>query len=250
VADTQRLDELRRRVQKDPASLAFAQLAEEYRRAGQYDEAIRTCCDGLTHHPTYLSARVTLGRALMAVGDIDAAERELRAVLEAAPENLAALRSLAEIHQQRGNTLDALAEYRIAQALAPDDLDLARIIAAAEAALGGEPIAAGAHPAVAVPGTPHSDPAPGTLNPEPTGSVVTNSAPGSLQSEPTTAPETPATPGTLNPERATASETHTAAGTVNPEPALNRKPAPSPVAALETWLAAIRKDRASRHDRA
>ena len=31
----QRLEDLRRRVQQDPSSIAFAQLAEEYRRAGQ-----------------------------------------------------------------------------------------------------------------------------------------------------------------------------------------------------------------------
>jgi Flp pilus assembly protein TadD len=160
VADTQRLEELRRRVHKDPASLVFAQLAEEYRRAGQYDDAIRTCCDGLTHHPSYLSARVTLGRALLAVGDIDAAEHELRAVLETAPQNLAALRSLADIHQQRGHTADALAEYRAAQALAPGDADLARAIVAAEAAVAAD----SPEPAVSAQ---HAPPAPGALNPDP-----------------------------------------------------------------------------------
>ena len=34
MADNQRIEDLRRRVQKDPASIAFAQLAEECRRAG------------------------------------------------------------------------------------------------------------------------------------------------------------------------------------------------------------------------
>ena len=59
-----RIEDLRRRVQKDPASIAFAQLAEEYRRAGQYQEAVEVCRAGLAIHPGYLSARVTLGRAL------------------------------------------------------------------------------------------------------------------------------------------------------------------------------------------
>ena len=35
-----RLEELRRRVELDPASPAFAMLAEEYCKAGQFDEAI------------------------------------------------------------------------------------------------------------------------------------------------------------------------------------------------------------------
>ena len=42
MADTTRIDELRRRLQKDPASIAFAQLAEEYRRAGRYQDAVDT----------------------------------------------------------------------------------------------------------------------------------------------------------------------------------------------------------------
>ena len=40
MAENPRIEELRRRVQKDPASIAFAQLAEEFRRAGRFEEAI------------------------------------------------------------------------------------------------------------------------------------------------------------------------------------------------------------------
>ncbi|HYB95070.1 MAG TPA: tetratricopeptide repeat protein, partial [Vicinamibacterales bacterium] len=86
--DDSRLIELRRRVQADPASTAFAQLAEEYRRAGDNEEAVRVCRAGLHHHPNYLSARVTLGRALLELGQLDDAQRELDAVLTSAPDNL------------------------------------------------------------------------------------------------------------------------------------------------------------------
>jgi tetratricopeptide (TPR) repeat protein len=102
VHEHPRIDELRRRVQKDPASIAFAQLAEEHRRAGQYEESVRVCRAGLEKHPTYLSARVTLGRALIELGQYDEAQTELEYVLRTAPENLAAIRGLADIHQQRG----------------------------------------------------------------------------------------------------------------------------------------------------
>ena len=102
MAENPRLEELRRRVQKDPASIAFAQLAEEYRRAGQYDEAVHICRTGLTRHPTYLSARVTLGRALIELEQYEEARAELEYVIQSAPENLAAIRGLAEIHQRRG----------------------------------------------------------------------------------------------------------------------------------------------------
>ena len=51
MADNPRIEELRRRVEKDPASIAFAQLAEEYRRAASYEEAVATCRAGLIVHP-------------------------------------------------------------------------------------------------------------------------------------------------------------------------------------------------------
>jgi tetratricopeptide (TPR) repeat protein len=106
VTQYPRIEELRRRMQKDPTSIAFAQLAEEYRRTGSNEEAISTCRAGLAHHPTYLSARVTLGRALMELGRFKDAKTELEAVREVAPDNLAALRGLAEIHQRRGESGD------------------------------------------------------------------------------------------------------------------------------------------------
>ena len=81
MAESSRIDELRRRVQTDPASIAFAALAEEYRRAGLPDEAIATCVAGLKRHPAYVSARVTLGRALLETGRLDEARIELEAVL-------------------------------------------------------------------------------------------------------------------------------------------------------------------------
>jgi predicted Zn-dependent protease len=114
--DNSRLEDLRRRVQKDPASIVFAQLAEEYRRAGQYAEAVATCRAGLRIHPGYLSARVTLGRSLVELGELDAAQRELEAVLKSASENLAAIRGLAEIHHRRG---DLSPQVEPAPAVAP-----------------------------------------------------------------------------------------------------------------------------------
>jgi tetratricopeptide (TPR) repeat protein len=129
VADNQRIDDLRRRVQKDPASIAFAQLAEECRRAGQHQEAVDVCRAGLNIHPAYLSARVTLGRALLELNLLDDAQTELEFVLKSAPENLAAIRGLAEIYHLRGSLTEALAQYRAALLLARNDPDLQRTVA-------------------------------------------------------------------------------------------------------------------------
>ena len=108
MADFPRIEELKRRVQQDPASIAFAALADEYRRAGLFHEAVETCRAGLQRHPAYLSARVTLGRALLELGEFDEAETELQQVLRAAPENLAAIRALADIHHRRGDVPDRM----------------------------------------------------------------------------------------------------------------------------------------------
>lgn len=126
MADNPRIEELRRRVLLDPASIAFAALAEEYRRMGRYDEAIEVCRTGLQRHASYISAHVTLGRALMEVGRYDEAREELEYVLSAAPENLAAIRGLAEIHHRQGQSSDhpdqiasEMADVLAAPAVAP-----------------------------------------------------------------------------------------------------------------------------------
>ena len=106
MAENPRIEELRRRVQSDPASIAFAALAEEYRRTGRNEEAIEICRTGLQRHPAYLSARVTLGRALIEVGDFEGARTELQTVLDSAPENLAAIRGLAQIHERLGHSAE------------------------------------------------------------------------------------------------------------------------------------------------
>jgi tetratricopeptide (TPR) repeat protein len=97
AADPARLEQMRRRFRQDPASTAFAQLAEEYRRGGRLEGAVRVCRAGLAYHPGYLSARVTLGRALMALGRDEDARAELEYVLRAAPDNLVARKGLDDI---------------------------------------------------------------------------------------------------------------------------------------------------------
>jgi tetratricopeptide (TPR) repeat protein len=128
MGPSNRIDALRRRIESDPASIAFAQLAEEYRRAGQLAEAVETCHAGLRTHPDYLSARVTLGRALLGLGRLDDAVRELEPIVKAAPENLAACRALGEAYRRQGRLVEANVCFRAAAELAPGDPDLERII--------------------------------------------------------------------------------------------------------------------------
>lgn len=139
ASENPRILELRRRVQADPASIAFAQLAEECRRGGAYDEAVGLCRTGLARHPDYLSARVTLGRALVELGSLDEARHELDLVVAKAPDNLPAIRTLAEIHQRKGDMPRALEFYRRALMLAKHDPELEDAVGRLASAVEPEP---------------------------------------------------------------------------------------------------------------
>ena len=102
-----RIEELRRRLDKDPGSRLFAQLAEELRKEGDLEEAVRVSRDGLQKHPFYPSARMTLGRALLDSGDLHGAKTEFETVLQGAPDNLLARRFLEECEQRRAEPADA-----------------------------------------------------------------------------------------------------------------------------------------------
>ena len=128
MGETTRLEELKRRVDGDPASIAFASLAEEYRRAARFEEAVEASRAGLRFHPTYVSARVTLGRSLMELGLFDQAERELHVVARSTPDNLAARRALGDLYWRQGDLGRALEQLRLAAGLAPGDGELAEMV--------------------------------------------------------------------------------------------------------------------------
>jgi tetratricopeptide (TPR) repeat protein len=216
VVDLSRIEELRRRIHKDPASIAFAQLAEEYRRAGRFAEAIDTCRTGLAYHPGYLSAHVTLGRALVETGDLDGAAEALARVHAAAPDNLAAIKGLADIHHRRGERQQALALYGRALALAPQDPELEHLVGAVTAEVPDQVPAA----------APSPEPEPAAEGPQP--AVEPEPA---VEAAPAREPEPAREPAELV-----------------AFPSLEAAPlgTPEQIATLERWLDAILADRDSR----
>jgi tetratricopeptide (TPR) repeat protein len=131
VADT-RVDELRRRLERDPGSRLFAQLAEELRKNGDLAEAIRVARAGLAVHTAYPSARLTLGRALLESGDPSGARSELETALREAPDNILASRFLAQAREALGDLKGALDQYRKTLQMAPGDRQLESAVAALE----------------------------------------------------------------------------------------------------------------------
>ena len=170
-----RLEQLERRVRNDPMSVAFAALAEEYRRLGRLKEAIETCRTGLTRHPAYLSARVTLGRALIETGALEEAQAELQQVVAAAPENLAAIRGLAEIHHRRGDHPEVEEHYRSSLEAAAQSASLS--------GSGELPVPGGSHAEpvrAAEPAPPEAAP----VSPEPAAQAYTEVVPDLAAAEP------------------------------------------------------------------
>ena len=121
MAGNPRIDELRKKLDKEPGSRLFAQLAEELRKDGDLEEAIQVAREGLQKHSNYPSARMTLGRALFDTGDWSAARAEFDLVLKGAPDNILASRLLAECLESLGDVPGAIARYKKTLALAPGD---------------------------------------------------------------------------------------------------------------------------------
>jgi hypothetical protein len=84
---------------------AFGAIAERFRRAGDLERAVALCQEGLAKFPHTLSARVTLGWALLDLGRYDEARQALESALKRAPDNLAAIRGLAELHDRAEHTM-------------------------------------------------------------------------------------------------------------------------------------------------
>jgi tetratricopeptide (TPR) repeat protein len=121
MSESERIEELRQRFNREPGSRLFAQLAEELRKAGQFKEAIEICRAGLLRHPRYWSARITLARAQLEDGAIKEAAQEFKAVLEGVPDNIQARRSLGECLEKMGDLKGAIAQYKEALLYSPGD---------------------------------------------------------------------------------------------------------------------------------
>jgi len=109
------------RLARDPASLAFAQLADLYRKAGRTRDAVALCRNGLTRYPQYTTARLILAKALVADGQLAPAQVELEAILEIDSKDAPSHRLAAEIQRRLGHIDEAVRHLEAAVALDPTD---------------------------------------------------------------------------------------------------------------------------------
>ncbi len=97
------IDRLATAVAKDPRSKDFLPLADEYIKAGMWQEAAAVLEDGLKAYPGFVTAMAALGRVYDQLGQPAKAKAILEEVVKQRPDNLRAHRILAKLYQSEGN---------------------------------------------------------------------------------------------------------------------------------------------------
>lgn len=104
-------DEIHRfeeQYRRNPEGLAFARLADAYRRTGDTDRALELLEEGIARHPDYASAFIIRARTYTDLARYEQAEEALRRVLDLDPQNQVAMLGLADLAERRGAVSEAL----------------------------------------------------------------------------------------------------------------------------------------------
>lgn len=115
------IDRMALQLAKDPQSKVFLPLAEEYCKAGMWQEAAGVLEDGLKFYPGFITAMVVLGRAYDQLGQTTKAKVLLEEAVKLSPENLRAHRTLVKIYVAQGSSDEALRSCEVILALNPRD---------------------------------------------------------------------------------------------------------------------------------
>jgi tetratricopeptide (TPR) repeat protein len=145
AANAAEIDRLALALAKEPGSKAFIPLAEEYGKAGMWEEAAAVLEDGLKAYPNFITAMVALGRVYDQVNQPIKATAILEEAVKLSPENLRAHRTLAKIYAAQGKKDAALRSCRVILAVNPQDQEAQSICTM----LGTSPV-----PTVTEPSTP------------------------------------------------------------------------------------------------
>jgi predicted Zn-dependent protease len=124
------IEALQEQLKRAPSPRLYAQLADELKAADRVEESIAVLREGAAKFPRYLSARVALGRALFGTGAFGECVEVMKAVLAEDPENVVAIRTLAQAYEAQGERVEAIKKYKLLRIFVPDDEDLQARIAA------------------------------------------------------------------------------------------------------------------------
>lgn len=127
------IDRLATQLAKDPQSKVFMPLAEEYGKAGMWQEAAGVLEDGLKYYPGFITAMVALGRAYDQMEQQAKAQAILEESIKLSPENLRAHRTLIKIYTSQGQNDLALQSCSAILTVNPRDEEALSV----QASLGG-----------------------------------------------------------------------------------------------------------------
>src|SRR5687768_8341313 len=113
MASSGEIEKLERRWAENQLGLTFAPLAEAYRKAGDPDRALLLLEAGLAQHPNYIPAHIVRGRCHLDAQADGPAELSFLRVTELDPENVIALKSLAEISERAGRLPEAMRRLQL-----------------------------------------------------------------------------------------------------------------------------------------
>src|SRR5437763_15432805 len=151
MASSGRIDELRKKFDENPRRY-FAPLANEYRKAGELQQAILICQEFLPQQPGHMSGHIVYGQALFESARFDEARAVFETALSLDPENLIALRHLGDIAGHDGDAATARRWYERVLEADPRNEEIQGLIAGLHDARPAEQFAHSGHVQDAVPG--------------------------------------------------------------------------------------------------
>jgi tetratricopeptide (TPR) repeat protein len=129
MSTTLRIEELKKKFDENPRRY-FAPLANEYRKAGDLQQAISICQAHLPQQPGHMSGHIVYGQALFEARQFDQARTVFETALALDPENLIALRYLGDIAFELGDRGGARSWYTRVLETDPRNEEIAALMAA------------------------------------------------------------------------------------------------------------------------
>ena len=121
IGNAAEIDRLALAFAKEPSSKVFIPLAEEYGKAGMWEEAVAVLEDGLKANPGFITAMVALGRAYDQLNQPVKAKAILEEAIKSSPDNLRAHRILAKLYGAQGAKEAAIRSCNVILSIHPHD---------------------------------------------------------------------------------------------------------------------------------
>lgn len=123
------------KITQNPTSRLFVPLAEEYLKCEMVDEAIIVLVEGIKNHPSYVAARVMLGKIYLQKSQISEAQAEFEQVIAINSDNILAHKKLAMIYQGQGQLQRALEACKKVLIIDPSDKEAKGLVGMLESSV-------------------------------------------------------------------------------------------------------------------